>query len=104
MVGPLTCPRVALIQMSVPADSAPTIQLQRATDLIVRAVSEKADLAVLPEMFLGWTPTDMEMKAEFARQSETALSQFQALGKVSLDKLDYISTKNDDYHRNIQLT
>jgi predicted amidohydrolase len=53
MVSPLTCPRVALIQMSVPADSAPTIQLQRATDLIVRAASENADLAVLPEMFLG---------------------------------------------------
>jgi predicted amidohydrolase len=83
MVTPLPCPRVALIQISVPADSTPATQLQRATDFIIRAASENADLAVLPEMFLGWTPTDMEKKQEFAHQSETALYQFQALAKVS---------------------
>jgi len=75
---------VALIQISVPADSTPATQLQRATELIIQAASENADLAVLPEMFLGWTPTDAEKKQEFARQSEIALSQFQALAKVSL--------------------
>jgi predicted amidohydrolase len=75
---------VALIQISVLANSLPATQLQRATDLIIRAASENADLAVLPEMFLGWTPTDKKRKEEFAGQSETVLSQFQALAKVSL--------------------
>jgi predicted amidohydrolase len=84
MASPLPCSRVALIQISVPADSTPATQLQRVTDLIIRAASNNADLAVLPEMFLGWTPADTEGKEEFARQSETALSQFQALAKVSL--------------------
>jgi predicted amidohydrolase len=83
MVTPLPCPRVALIQISVPADSTPATQLQRATDFIIRAASENVVLAVLSEMFLGWTSSDTERKAEFARQSETALSQFQALAKVS---------------------
>jgi len=53
-------------------------------NLIIRAASENANLAVLPEMFLGWTHTNTERKEEFARQSAAALSQFQALAKVSL--------------------
>ncbi|TVY30904.1 Hydrolase [Lachnellula hyalina] len=81
MASPLPIPRVALIQIPIQTETTPTLQLRKATELIIRAARENADLAVLPEMFLGWTPTTPKAKDEYATQCAEAISHFQALAE-----------------------
>jgi predicted amidohydrolase len=73
-------PKIALIQLHVPADSTPASQFRRAESFIRQAATNDADLAILPEMALGYcTPDNL---FGHATACALALVNFQSLAKV----------------------
>lgn len=83
-------PRVALGQLYIPIGSRPAAQFQKAAQFTRQAVKDGADIVIFPEMVLGFPPgvdAKLAERALFSGECLRELNNFQALAKVSLDKL-----------------
>jgi predicted amidohydrolase len=77
---PQKAPRIALIQLHVPEDGIPVSQFKRAEKFIRQAATQDADLAILPEMALGYCAP--ENLLGHAAACSVELVNFQSLAKV----------------------
>lgn len=77
---PKKAPKIALIQLHVPAECSPASQFKRAEKFIRQAAAEDADVAILPEMSLGCALPGALL--ENAQACAAELPNFQALAKV----------------------